>query len=165
MEEIFDIVDSDDKVVGKRKRSEVHGNPNLIHRSIAIIIFSRDRRIFLQQRSLMKDTDPMKWTISVSGHVGQGDTYEKAAERELKEELGINISLTQIAKYLVRSPQETEMTALYTAVSDGPFSLSVEEIMDGRFFSSEELSREVKAGKIDLSYSGRIALEKIGWLK
>jgi len=83
----------------------------------------------------------------------------------LQEELGIKIPLSQLAKYLVRSPQETEMTVLFTAVSDGPFSLATEEITGGKFMGKKELELELKMGRIELSFSGKRALEKIGWLK
>ena len=164
-DELFDIVDENDKVIGQATRRDVHQNPKLIHRSIGIVIYSTDKRIFLQQRSMGKDTDQGKWTISCSGHVGYGDSYKKAAERELQEELGIKIPLSQLAKYLVRSPQETEMTVLFTAVSDGPFSLATEEITGGKFMGKKELELELKMGRIELSFSGKRALEKIGWLK
>lgn len=164
-DELFDIVNENDEVIGQATRGEVHENPKLIHRSIGIIIYSTDNRIFLQKRSMGKDTDPGRWTISSSGHVGKGDSYKKAAEREMEEELAIRISLSQLAKYLVRSPQETEMTALFTAVSDGPFTLASKEINDGKFFGKEELELELKMGRIELSFSGKRALEKIGWLK
>lgn len=164
-DELFDIVDENDKVIGQATRREVHKNPKLIHRSIAIIIYSTDKRIFLQRRSMSKDTDKGKWTISCSGHIGSGDSYKKAAERELQEELGIKIPLSQLAKYLVRSPQETEMTVLFTAVSDGPFTLATAEITGGKFVRREELEREVENGRIELSDSGKRALEKIGWLQ
>ena len=164
-DELFDIVNGNDEVIGQASRGEVHNNPKLIHRSIGIIIYSTDKRIFLQQRSMGKDTDQGKWTISCSGHVGSGDSYKKAAERELQEELGIKIPISQLTKYLVHSPQETEMTTLFTAVSDGPFSLASAEISGGKFMVKKELELELKMGRIELSFSGKRALEKIGWLK
>jgi len=67
--EIFDIVNEEDRVIGQTTRGEAHGNPKLMHRSIGVVIFNSKGEIFLQQRSATKDTDPLKWTISCSGHV------------------------------------------------------------------------------------------------
>ncbi len=67
--EIFDVVDEDDNVIGRVKRGEANRNKNLIHRSIGVAVFNRKGEIYLQQRSSTKDTDPMCWTISCSGHV------------------------------------------------------------------------------------------------
>ncbi len=165
LNELFDIVDESDNVVGRATRREVHGNINLIHRSVGILIFNQKNELFLQQRSKTKDTDPFKWTISASGHVMVGDSYEITAVRELEEELGVKISVKQIAKYLCKAPNETEMVMLFQAFSEGPFSIHPQEIEGGKFFTQAKLKSAIFSGTIELSYSGRIALEKYGWVK
>ncbi len=184
--ELFDIVDEDDNVVGKATRGEVHKNKNLIHRSVGVIVFDSRGRVFLQQRSATKDTDPLKWTISASGHVNtkikdqrskikntclagrQADQkskiYEEAAHRELKEELGIDLEIEPVCKYICREPNETEIQMVYKAYSDGPFKLHRDEIEQGKFFTRNELVRLVKLGKLEMSFSGKIAIKKIGWI-
>ncbi len=163
-EEIFDVVDENDQVVGKTTRGETYKNKNLIHRSIYIAVFNRKGEIFMQQRSASKDTDHSKWTVSCTGHVSAGDTYEKAAERELFEELGVKLHLEFIDKFLVRYPKETEMTAFYKAYSDGPFMLQPKEIRQGRFFDKNELRLKIERGEIKLALTGKIALEKLSWI-
>lgn len=162
--ELFDIVNEKDQVVGRAKREEVHRNKKLIHRSIGVIIFNKKNEIFLQQRSKNKDLDPLKWTISCSGHVLSGDTYKTTAHRELKEELGLDLKIIQIAKYLSRDPSETEMVCLYRGYSEGPFILNRNEIKNGRFFSLYELMGRVKKGTIELNFSAKTALYKTGWV-
>ncbi len=165
LNELFDIVDEYDNVIGKAEREEVHKNKKLIHRSVGILIFNQNNELFLQQRSKTKDTDPLKWTISASGHVIAGDSYEITAIREINEELGVDLSVKQIAKYLCKAPNETEMIMLFQAFSDGPFSLHPQEIAGGKFFTQAKLRSAVSSGTVELSYSGRIALEKYGWVK
>jgi len=162
--ELFDIVDENDHVIGQATRGEVHKNKNLIHRSIGIIVFNKKSEIFLQQRSSTKDTDPLKWTISASGHVLSGDSYEDTAKRELVEELGVNLRIEMVVKYLCYAPQETEMQKLFRAASNGPFDLHSEEIKQGKFFAQDELIKTLKQNKLQLSYSGKMSLSKIGWL-
>jgi isopentenyldiphosphate isomerase len=87
---IFDVVNEKDEVIGQAKRGEAHGNSKLIHRSIGVAVFNSKGELFLQQRSETKDTEALKWTISCSGHVNSGGSYEETFFRELKEELGIN---------------------------------------------------------------------------
>lgn len=91
LEEILDVVDEEDRVIGQATREEVHRNKKLIHRSIGVAVSNDKGELFLQQRSATKDTDPNKWTISCSGHVGAGDDYLATVYRELEEELGIRI--------------------------------------------------------------------------
>ncbi|HID38195.1 MAG TPA: hypothetical protein EYP36_01615, partial [Calditrichaeota bacterium] len=57
-EEWFDIVDEHGKIVGRAPRSEVHGNPQLLHPTVHLHIFNRRGQIFLQKRSDKKDLNP-----------------------------------------------------------------------------------------------------------
>jgi isopentenyl-diphosphate delta-isomerase type 1 len=163
--ELFDIVDENDMVIGQRKRREVHGNPSLIHRSIGVAVFNNKGALFLQQRSKTKDTDPLLWTISCSGHVSSGDTYEGAARRELVEELGIrNVKLEYVTKYLCRVEHETEMTILYKAAYDGRMVLMKKELKTGKYFTQHDFQIEWTSRALKLSKMGEVALKKLGWI-
>lgn len=164
--ELFDIVNEKDEVIGHATRAEVHGNPNLIHRSISVAVFNSRGELFLQKRSATKDTDPLKWTISCSGHVNSGDDYKNSAVRELKEELGISgVKLTFVSKYLCRAPNETEMSVIFKTFWNKSIKLQRKEIIEGRFFTQKELLDSVKSDQISLSFMGKVALEKLEWIK
>src|SRR3989304_300991 len=119
--ERFDRVDKLDKVIGTLTRSQAHTDPTLIHRAIGILLFNSKGQLFLQKRSMTKDTYPGHWTVSVSGHVRKGQTYQEAARAELWEELGIAgpITLTKLEKTIRMYPNETEYQALYRAEYSG----------------------------------------------
>ena len=174
LRELFDIVDINDNVIGQATRGQVHGNPGLIHRSVAVAVFNNKGELFLHQRSALKDTDPLLWVISCSGHVGSGESYEETAIRELAEELGIKRDkknkrdkregeLENVAKFLYRSPIETEMAVLYKTVWDGGLLLQPEEIKEGRFFTKKTLTKALSKGEVELSRYGELSLEKLGW--
>lgn len=179
--ELFDVVDEKDNVIGTATRKEVHSNKNLIHRSIGVLVFNSNGELLLQQRSATKDTDPLKWTISCSGHVNSDTStirgvhshtsevslsliYKYAAQRELKEELGIEAPIEFVTKFLCRAPNETEMQVLFKAYSNGPFAFHQKEIIQGKFFTRKGLKNAVQQGKIELSFMGKVALGKTGWL-
>lgn len=163
-QELFDIVDKNDRVVGQARRWQVHHNKNLIHRSVGICVFNPQGELFMQKRSASKDTDPLTWTISCSGHVLSGDGYEATAHRELQEELGVDTQIKQVGKLLCQAPAETEISMIYTAFHEGPFTLHPGEIEEGTFFTRKELFEYLMNGKVKLSFMGKLALEKIGWL-
>ena len=109
MTEFFDEVDCNDKILGKISREAAHSK-GLRHRAVHIFIRSENNRWLIQKRSAIKDIDPLLWTTSCSGHVDAGEEYVDAAVRECKEELGINISATQLVEILRCSPcKETGM--------------------------------------------------------
>lgn len=143
-DEIFDVVDENDEIVGEATRGEVHSNRNLIHRVVHIWIINDKGEILLQQRSLTKDKAPGQWDISCGGHIQKGDDPEISAERELQEELGISAECEFISKFLERWTDQSEMVNLYYATHNGPFTFSKEEIEQIKFFSETEALEFIK---------------------
>ncbi len=141
MPEVFDVVNEADEVVGQALRGQVHGNPALIHRVAHVLVFNSAGNVFLQLRSPAKDVQPNRWDTSVGGHVDAGETYEQAAEREMREELGIDgAEIEPLYRYLHRNEYESEMVATYRSVWDGPVRLDPSEITEGRFWSIPEIA-------------------------
>ncbi len=159
MAEIFDIVDENDRVIGRATREECHSNPDLMHRSICILIFNSKGDLLLQKRSMKKDLNPGKWTTSVSGHVKSGNNYEEAAKRELEEELGISLPMEKLFVVDLRLKQESEMSMVFRAKSNGPFKPDPEEVDEVRFFSIEEIKRMLQEKSGMLTPCCRIVLK------
>ena len=90
-EEIFDIVNERDEVVGQARRSEVH-RTGLLHRAVHVLVFNSRGQLFLQKRSMAKDTAKGKWDSSSSGHVDSGEDYDRCAVREVWEEIGLKLA-------------------------------------------------------------------------
>ena len=88
-DEIFDVVDSEDMVIGKASRLQVHNN-DLMHRSVHILVFNSTGSLFLQKRAMIKDESPGLWDSSAAGHVESGEDYISCAKRELNEELSLS---------------------------------------------------------------------------
>lgn len=132
-DEIFDLIDADDQVIGRVRRGDAHRNPRLLHRSVQVLVFDTRGRLLLQRRSRTKDLFPGYYCASASGHVASGDDYEATAVREVEEELGVRLRLTYVGKTLVASSRETEMTALFLARGDGPFRFHPVETDGGDF--------------------------------
>ena len=149
-DEIFDLIDADDRVIGQVRRGDAHRNPSLLHRSVQVLLFSSDDRLLLQHRSESKDLFPGYYSASASGHVDSGEDYVSAASREMHEELGVSPPLVYLGKTLVHSDMETEMTALFVTRSNGPFHFHPTETQGGTFFSLDQ----VKVGQV----SGRLPM-------
>lgn len=137
-DELFDRVDAADRVIGRVRRAEAHHDPALIHRSVQILVFASDGRVLLQRRAASKDLFPGCYCASASGHVSSGEDYTATARRELREELGITPALAYLGKEVVSSAEETEITALFAARSDGPFTFHPTETAGGEFFTLDE---------------------------
>jgi len=127
--ELFHLVDENDNRLGFISRRQAHSDPSKIHRSICVIVTNSKKQVLFQKRSQFKDTFPGFWTLSVTGHVILGETYLKAARRELFEELRIKSELKFIKKIILYLPSETEFCSLYkTAISADKINYDKDEI-------------------------------------
>src|ERR1700722_876381 len=131
-EEIFDVVNERDEVVGQNTRREVH-RLGLKHRAVHVLVFNQKGEVFLQKRSMTKDTFPGAWDSSASGHVDSGEDYDTSAVRELKEELGLIAASPLHRLFKIAACAETgqEFVWVYQLESEGPFVLHPEEIERG----------------------------------
>ena len=142
-DEIFDICDTEDRVIGQARRADVHAN-NLLHRAVHVWVIRSDGRLVTQRRSASKDQYPHALTSSASGHLDTGEDYLTAAIRELGEELGLRGVTLQFAVKLPASPATAyEHTVLYTVTTDAPLTPDPGEVAGLEWYSQEELAREL----------------------
>ena len=116
-EELFDICDRRDRVIGTLPRSEVHRR-GLPHRAVSVFVVRPDGRLLVHRRALTKDESPGLWTGSATGHVSAGEDYDTAAGRELAEELGLTGPLERLHTFPASAETAHEFTALYRLVTD-----------------------------------------------
>ncbi len=145
-EELLDIVDDNDCIVGLRPRSEIH-RLGLKHRAVHILVFNSKGELFLQCRSMKKDKCPGLWDSSASGHLDCGEDYDKCAVRELREELGITIILTRMFKIPACKETDNEFVWVYKGFYDGEFKLNIDEISEGKWFSINEIDALIESSE------------------
>lgn len=161
-DELFDLVDERDRVIGQVRRGDAHHNPALLHRSVQVLVFNDAGHLLLQRRSASKDLFPGYYCASASGHLTVGETYASAAAREVHEELGISLGLGTLierGRGIVRSARETELTAVYTARANGPFTFNPTETAGGAFFAPEAIAQGRADGTLPLTPALLAALD------
>jgi len=148
-DEVFDVVDARDEVVGQAMRGEVHAQ-RLRHRAVHVLVFDARGRVFLQKRSRAKDTAPGCWDSSCSGHVDAGEDYDAAAHRELGEELGLAVAVPPARWFRLEAGPETgwEFVWVYRLRAEGPFALNPAEIECGEWREPAAVTQAV-AGRPD----------------
>ena len=137
--ELVDIVDDDDQVIATVTRAEMRAQ-RLQHRAVSIAVMGSDCHLLVHRRADDKDIWPGMWDMAAGGVVSAGETYEEAAHRELKEELGVAVADFH---HLGEGRFVDESVALigrgYLAVHDGPFTFTDGEIAEVRWVNADQL--------------------------
>lgn len=150
MDELLDLVNEKDEVIGEVWRSEAHQNNKIIHREIGVMIYNNKNQILLQQRSKFKNNDPLMWTIACAGHVTKNKSPEETAHIELKEELGFDTKLSFYKKSFESREHESRFNWWYIGEYNGnDFVVQKEEVEEARFFSKEQFEELVKTDKVE----------------
>ena len=148
--ELFYHVDEADRLLGSITRKEAHSNKELIHRQVYIIIKNSQNQILFQKRSPHKDTHPNRWAVGVAGRVTYGQSYEKAAIREVREEIGKRVKVNFITSMLIKMPEETEFCSIFEGekLDIKSFNYDRDEISRLKWISPKELEMFIRKNPI-----------------
>lgn len=111
MDELLDIVDKNDNVVGEMFRFEIYKRNLSCFRVVNAFIKNIKGQLWIPRRSAEKKLFPWSLDCSVGGHVKSGETYEEAFEREAMEELGIDVKEVNFREIGYLSPKEYGVSA------------------------------------------------------
>ena len=89
-DEFLDLVNDNDEVIGKEKRSIVYSSGLNNYRVINGFVVNSKGQLWIPRRTATKKIFPLGLDMSFGGHVGAGETYDKSFKREVEEELNIN---------------------------------------------------------------------------
>lgn len=160
MEEMIDVLDekTGDLTGEIISKSEAHRTGKW-HGSIHILIVNKDKtKTLLQKRCEQKKLYPNMWDIAVGGHISAGETPLISAQRELQEELGLdlnNLDVTEIDKIKEQLSNNgvisNEYVTIYVAYGDIDISkikLQKEEVSEIKWCSKKELNELIKQEEI-----------------
>jgi len=145
-DELLDLVNEKDEVIGEVWMSEAHNNSSIIHREVAISVFHKRGDVLIQRRSMIKTNDPGKWVITAAGHIGAGENPKDAVERELYEELGFKVDAIFYKKIFEKrvgcpGTKEARFFWIYYSIVDKKpnFKIDKREVIDAKWISPNKL--------------------------
>ncbi|HTY88049.1 MAG TPA: NUDIX domain-containing protein [Candidatus Acidoferrum sp.] len=161
-DEIFDVVNEADEVIDRRPRHEVH-RLGLKHRAVHVLVFNSRGEVFLQKRSMKKDTAAGQWDSSASGHLNSGEGYDAGAVRELREEIGLEVAVPPKRLFKIDAHPETgwEFCWVYRCDNEGPFELNADEIEFGEWFAPAKIAHWMAQKPGDFASSFRWIWKKM----
>jgi len=146
-------VDDSDNIVGIMPIEEII-EKGLNRRASRVYVFDQSGKILIQKRSqyVMK---PLKFDLSMGGHVEVGESYLEAAERELFEELGIDAVEYPLTEVCDKYPAGGFFSALYktTVPNDVVINFDPEEVDSVYWLTAEELDKLISENSDDCTQS------------
>lgn len=144
-EEMVDVVNENDDIVGVTSKSDAH-QKGLLHRTVISEIIDRHGRFVLVLQSSDRQ-DAGQYVSPVGGHVKNGETENEALKREALEEVGLqDFEFHLVGKAIfnrtILRRQENHYFILYEIFSGEEIILNAEST-SYKSFTKEELKQSI----------------------
>jgi isopentenyl-diphosphate delta-isomerase len=144
--EMVILVNENDEETGLMEKLQAH-QLGLLHRAVSVFIFNSKDQMLIHKRAAGKYHSAGLWTNATCSHPRKGESTKSAAERRLKEEMGINCSLEKKFTFIYKAVlnnnlTEHELDHVYSGYFEGTPILNPEEVESFKWITLEELKKE-----------------------
>lgn len=146
-EEMLDIVDDGDAVIGAQPRYSFDG---FNFRVINAFIVNKKGELWIPRRTETKRMFPLCLDVSVGGHVSSGETYDEAFKKEAREELNIDIDSVPYRLLGKLEPKKDMVSAfmqVYEIQLDEPPAFNKEDFVEYYWFTPKEFMQHLIKGE------------------
>ena len=155
-EPIVILVDNNDNEVGFMEKIEAHRR-GMLHRAISVFIVDSEWKWILQKRAYDKYHSMGLWTNTCCTHPAPGESNLDAANRRLKEEMGIRCSLEELFSFVYREKLDNELTEnefdhVFFGISDKDPVINASEADDWEKISFDELHGDIQKNPDNYTY-------------
>jgi isopentenyl-diphosphate delta-isomerase len=143
------LVDDEDRALGTCGKLEAHRR-GLLHRAVSVFAFDAEGRLLVQRRADGKYHSGGLWSNSACTHPRVGESLEQAAERALREELGLTarrLRRTFATTYRIpvgRELTEHELDHVFVCDVSGPVAPSPAEVVETAWRDAREVLGELQ---------------------
>ncbi|MEM1433854.1 MAG: NUDIX domain-containing protein [Pseudomonadota bacterium] len=158
MSELLEIYDAGGASLGLKTRSEVH-QTGALHKAVHVFLFRSDRKLLIQQRSSTKDVSPSLWDLSAAEHLQPGETFEAAAIRGVREELGIHLVAVEPVgeprTFRLTLPEQGindhEQQMHFKVITDELPRIAEDEVSDIIYVTRDELTTHIERNTLEIT--------------
>lgn len=164
MEKVI-LVDKDDRQIGLEEKVKSHMGDGVMHRAFSVFIFNSKGEFLLQRRSREKMLWPLYWTNTCCSHPREGEDYQEAGQRRLKEEMGFSCTLKPVGKFSYHAKykdigSESELCSVLMGTYDGKVIPDPKEAAEYTWTNFQELQKDVAANPDKYTPWFKLELEK-----
>jgi len=133
---------------------------NTYHIVVHVCIFNKQGEMLIQQRQPFKKGWSNMWDVTVGGSAVAGETSARAAEREVAEEIGYTIDLTNVRPLFTVNIEVgfDEYYVLEEPLDIADLELQYEEVQRVMWASLDEITRLMDEGKFIPYYRSLIQM-------
>ena len=146
--ELWDLYDIDRRKTGETHVRGVQLPPERYHMVAHVVIFNPQGQMLIQQRQPFKAGWPDMWDLTVGGSAISGDNSRTAAQREVREEIGLDLDLTgETPKVTI--PFDVGFDDIYIVVREvdlTSLTLQESEVQAVRWAEEAEIQRMIRDG-------------------
>lgn len=142
MDELLDIVNERDEVIGRKLRSEVYAHKMSNFRVVNAFVVNNEHKLWIPRRSAHKRIFPLCLDASMGGHVTAGETYYDAFRRELSEELRISLDMVPYKELGSLTPHQHGVSAfmkVFLIYSNEAPDYNVDDFFEYFWLSPQEI--------------------------
>ena len=142
----MDIYDEERQKTGRVMERSDTPAPGDCRTVVHVCVFNAAGQLLIQRRSAQKFTYPLRWDVTAAGAVDAGETPRQAAERELREEMGIAVDLSRVRPVMtVNFPTGfDDMFAVERELDPKELTLQTEEVCEAKWVTLAEAERMVR---------------------
>lgn len=165
MKEEVILVNEHDEPIGTMEKMEAH-QKGLLHRAFSVFVFNKKGEMLLQRRALGKYHSPGLWTNTCCSHPRPGEDTKAAAQRRLKEEMGLELPLDYKSVFTYKTEFDNELTEhevdhVYTGVTSQEPVINPEEVDSYCWKNMDEVKQEIETTPEKFTSWFVIALKKL----
>lgn len=135
------LVDEHDNIIGYKKRSQLTNTDRT--RMVTVWLEDGKGNVLIHKRSSSKKRYPNRWENAAGGGVEKDESYEEAAYKELREELGVDdIRLKFAQKTLIKTSHGEKYCSWFIGITDkkeSDFSLESNAVKEVKWVVKEKL--------------------------
>lgn len=141
------LVDGEDRTLGVMEKLRAHQEGRL-HRAVSVFVFNSRNELLLQKRAPHKYHSGCLWTNTCCSHPMPGENALTAANRRLREEMGMECILHFKTKFLYKAQLDNNLTEheldhIFFGHSDSLPEINTEEASDFKYMLLKDIKKDI----------------------
>lgn len=149
-DEYLDLVDENDIVIGREKRSKVYAKNFSNFRVVNGFVKNSRGEMWIPRRAANKRIFPLCLDMSMGGHVMSSETYEDAFKREMQEELNFDVDRSSGLFLGYLTPKKDGVSAymkVYEVKMDEPPNYNKSDFVEYFWLTPKALFERIASGE------------------